>query len=123
MGISSDAINQFEMIKTEHGTTVTLYDPTITYNDEGDETITLGTGSDVSCVIFTISPEEMQWSVEGIDLTQTYRCYFSNDTNIDKETIVKYNGIYYKIHSLSNVVVEGQTVYKMAVITKSELNI
>ncbi len=121
--VATDAINKIKTIIEKHGTTVTVYSPTKTLNDEGDETLSLGSGTSVKCAIFDIGPEEMQWKVEGLDLADSYRCYFSPSVSIDKDTIVKFNGKYYKIHSLGKAVVEGQTVYYQAVITKAELNI
>ena len=119
-----NARKQMNNILSSHGTTVTLYsNPTETINEEGDVTLTLGSGTSATCIMFPLDAEEMKWEVEGIDLAESFRCYFSYDTSINKKSIIQYNGKYYKIHSISKPVDYGNAVYIQAIITKSELNI
>lgn len=121
--ISQNAIDMIKMIVYRHGTDVTLYNPTYIPNEEGDiDDVDLGTGTTVKAVMFELTPEEMQWRTEGIDTRHSYRCYMIGDTNIDKESIIKYDGLYYKIHSIAKAIESGNTVYIDCVITLSELN-
>jgi len=121
--VSTSAKSQMQTIIDKHGEIVTIYSPTKTLNDEGDATLTLGTGTEVKCLMFNIGPEEMQWKVEGLDTTDSYRCYFKYNQSINKDTIVEHDGKYYKIHSLGKVMVDNEDIYIVAVITRAELNI
>jgi len=121
--VSTSAKSQMQTIIDKHGETVTIYSPTKTLNDEGDATLTLGTGTEVKCLMFNIGPEEMQWKVEGLDTTDSYRCYFKYNQSINKDTIIEHDGKYYKIHSLGKVMVDNEDIYIVAVITRAELNI
>ena len=121
--IATNAVSMIKRIVGDHGTTVSIYDPTVTLNDEGDPSYTLGTASSIKCVIFNITEEEPEWSVAGLNLKETFVLYMKPDQDADEESIFLYNSKYYKIYSIASVVVEGTTVYKRAVITKHELNI
>lgn len=106
-------------------TTVTLYDPTYEYDEDGDVTITLGTGSDLTVLLFDMSGEEMNFEREGIDMQHTYRIYVkaSDSSSVDKESIFAYGGKYYKVYSIGKATSQSNDVYYSLVITKSELNI
>ena len=110
--IGSKIIADFGEIVDAHGTSVTVYlDPTQTLDDEGGETITLGTGTDTKALIFTEKEETFTEESEGIDDTVQWAAYFKDSVGtIAEDTIILYNSEYYKIIQINRNPIEDKTV-------------
>lgn len=103
------------------GDAVTIYDPTITYNDENDvNAYTLDAGTSAT-IIMLKDPDGITYSseVEGIDDRLSLRSLIKTTDTVDEETIIKdADGNYYQIAqgSLRIVTVDDTVVTKRAIL-------
>lgn len=103
MALEDQIDSDLTAILTTHGVSATLYrDPTHTPNDEGTTTITKGTGTSVTILIFNTRGELWTPQMEGIDREQVLTCYADNAYTIDKKDIILWNTVYYKINSIDS---------------------
>jgi len=120
--IEVEAQEAANMVIDEMGNTAYLYSPTITYNDEGDRKIELGTPKSILVLTFDVSGEELSFKIEGVDMTQTYNAYIKSDEPITKQSILKIGDSFYKILSIAHTVFQDIPVYHRAVITKTKFD-
>ena len=69
MTTATELATEWDVVVSEFGNTITLYNPTLTYNDESDvSAYTLGSGTSTTAIILE-DPSGTDWAseVEGID--------------------------------------------------------
>jgi hypothetical protein len=120
MSISTRIRRDISNIINKHGNTIIIYDPTISFNVEGDPVYILDAGVSTLSAVFTLDPEEMKYKVEGIDLNNSYMCYIEYDQTIDKDTIY-YQGAYYKVFSFAKIFESDDSCFYNIIISSAGL--
>jgi len=109
-------------LANKYGNTVTVYNPTKTYNDEGDPTYNLGSGVEAKILVFPVDEEIMAWQPEGINISTSFRCYIPYDVNIQRDSVIKYGSDYYILYSFASIKIDNQTVFYDVVMTKTDIH-
>lgn len=94
---ATDLRDEWNENVTEWGNTVTLYNPTLTYNNEKDITAyTLDGGTSTAMIV--IEPEGVIYSseVEGIDSKKKLKFLIKTTESVDKESIIKVGSNYFR---------------------------
>jgi len=104
------------------GNTITIYDPTIAYNDEKDvSSYTLDAGTSITAIVLE-DADGTTWSseVEGIDNRLTVRILLDNDQAVDNESIFKIGDDYYTVAqgSLRETEIDDTVVAKRVMAVK-----
>jgi len=88
-------------ILSDVGMSVTVYlNPTYTLDNEGNASITKGTATSATALIFNVAGELWTPEMEGVDRQKVLNCYLDNTNTIDEQDIIKWNDIYYKINEI-----------------------
>ena len=103
MALETDIQSEISTIMTDYGTSVTVYlSPSHSYDDEGNDTISKGTGTSASVILQTPRGEMVTPEMEGIDKQLVFKCFCASSVGtIDEDTIILYNSQYYKITSIN----------------------
>ena len=121
MTIATDIRTDWNGLITDIGNTITLYNPTITYNDEADVTAyTLGTGTSTTAIVLEERGESYPSEIEGIDNRQTIRVLFLTTDAVDNETIIKWGTNYFTVAggSYKAIKIQDTTIAHKAMMVK-----
>ena len=110
-----------EYLIQKYGNTVTIYNPTISRNDEGDVVYILGTGTSTKMLVFPLDEETLMWKYEGLDTLKSFRCYLSHEESLTKESILYYRNEYYTIYSFAPIYVSDSLCFYDVVITATDM--
>ena len=105
----------------KYGNSVILYNPTISYNEEGDDVYILGSGTSTKMLVFPLDEETVSWKFEGLDVLKTYRVYLSHNETISKNTIFSYGDDYYTVYSFAPIKVNDKICFYDLVITATKI--
>jgi len=99
MTTASEMATEWNDVIDAQGNSVTLYDPTITYNDEGDvNAYTLNAGSTIKAIIIQSGAGTAYASeVEGIDDRKTLGLLVKTTDTVDNESILSIDSSYYTV--------------------------
>jgi len=105
----------------KYGNSVILYNPTISYNEEGDDVYILGSGTSTKMLVFPLDEETVSWKFEGLDVLKTYRVYLSHNETVTKKTIFSYGDEYYTVYSFTPIKVNDKICFYDLVITATKI--
>lgn len=122
MTLATELITEWNAVITSLGNTVTIYNPTRTYNTEKDvSAYTLGTGTSATMITLQ-DPDGTTYSteVEGVDDRLSLRALIKTTDTVDNETIIKKGTVYYEVvgGSYREIEVIDTVVAKRAILRK-----
>jgi hypothetical protein len=99
MTTATDLATQWDSVVDEFGNTATLYNPTVTYNDEGDVsayTLDAGTSVTIICIEGAVG-DAYESQVEGVDNRKTFRVLAKTTESLDNESILSISSDKYEV--------------------------
>ncbi|RLJ03636.1 MAG: hypothetical protein DRP11_00125 [Candidatus Aenigmatarchaeota archaeon] len=114
-------IRDFDRLVKKIGRTVSIYQPTISYNEERDKTYDLGEATTTKAIITDLTPDQPEVIRAGLDVSTAYNCYLKATETITKDTIIKIGDLYYTIWKIQKNEIAGSTAFYSLIIQQEDI--
>jgi len=114
-------VRDFDRLVKEIGRSVSIYQPTISYNEERDKTYSLGSASSAKAIITDLSPDQPEFTQAGLDINLAYNCYLRSDEKITKDTVIKIGTQYFTIWKIQKNEIAGSTAFYSLIIQQEDI--
>ena len=111
--------SQIDGVIDTYGTDINLVPITITYNDYGDQTTTLGTATTIKSVPYNYTFLTNELQKMGVQVNASQYFILKGDQTINNDYEIQYDSKTFKIKSVEEYVLQGVILAKLVIVNQT----